>query len=258
MILFNCNNSSFNKEGFMKKIVLNIYCAFTLAEVLITLGIIGVVASITIPTLMQKKAEQETVGMLKKEYSVLSQAYTMAVQENGTPDNWSTDSSTMLKTLVPYLKVVKNCDTGIGCLATDYKYLNNVSIGSTDANDTSYAKAQLADGSLIATSMRSSSCAAASRGNTAALSSICGVVGIDINGLKSPNQLGRDYFFFYITKVGVIPYGTQPETTQSFTAACKDVSTYAGFGCTAWVMYNENMDYLHCNNLSWEGPTKCQ
>lgn len=30
-----------------------------------------------------------------------------------------------------------------------------------------------------------------------------------------------------------------------------------GGGCTAWVIFNENMDYLHCDDLSWNGKTKC-
>jgi prepilin-type N-terminal cleavage/methylation domain-containing protein len=49
--------------------------AFTLAEVLITLGIIGVVAAMTIPTLMAKINERQTVVKLKKAYSTLSNAY---------------------------------------------------------------------------------------------------------------------------------------------------------------------------------------
>ena len=48
------------KENKMKK------KAFTLAEVLIVLGIIGIVASMTIPTLIQKVSERETVSKLKK------------------------------------------------------------------------------------------------------------------------------------------------------------------------------------------------
>lgn len=31
-----------------------------------------------------------------------------------------------------------------------------------------------------------------------------------------------------------------------------------GYGCAAWVIYNENMDYLHCNDLSWDGKKKCK
>lgn len=45
--------------------------AFTLAEVLITLGIIGVVAAMTLPTLINNYRKQETIAKLKKVYSVL-------------------------------------------------------------------------------------------------------------------------------------------------------------------------------------------
>ena len=67
--------------------------AFTLAEVLITLGIIGVVAAMTMPVLIQKHREQVAVTKVKKFYSTFSQAYLMAVQENGTLDNWGLKDS---------------------------------------------------------------------------------------------------------------------------------------------------------------------
>ena len=68
--------------------------AFTLAEALITLGIIGVVAAMTLPTLVQRYKEQETVTRVKKFYSGFSQAYMQAVMDNGTIDNWGlTDSA---------------------------------------------------------------------------------------------------------------------------------------------------------------------
>jgi len=63
--------------------------AFTLAEVLITLGIIGVVAALVMPSLIANQKEKETVVKLKKVYSVLSNAYLMAQEEYGTPDNWN-------------------------------------------------------------------------------------------------------------------------------------------------------------------------
>src|SRR5574344_1226697 len=58
-------------------------CAFTLAEVLITLGIIGVVAALTIPTLINSYQEKATITALKKFYSVASQACLLAKVENG-------------------------------------------------------------------------------------------------------------------------------------------------------------------------------
>lgn len=57
--------------------------AFTLAEVLITLGIIGVVASMTLPALVQNNRNKELQTGLKRSYSVLSQALDMYQAENG-------------------------------------------------------------------------------------------------------------------------------------------------------------------------------
>ena len=48
--------------------------AFTLAEVLITLVIVGVIAALTIPSMINKTNNQETVSRLKKAYSTLAQA----------------------------------------------------------------------------------------------------------------------------------------------------------------------------------------
>ena len=60
----------------------------TLAEVLITLGIIGIVAALTMPTLVRNYQEKATVIKLKKTYSILSQSYLYAVQEYGKPSEW--------------------------------------------------------------------------------------------------------------------------------------------------------------------------
>lgn len=62
--------------------------AFTLAEVLITLGIIGIVAAMTLPALVQKHNEKVIVSNLKKSYSTMQQAYLMTVKDKGTPDSW--------------------------------------------------------------------------------------------------------------------------------------------------------------------------
>jgi prepilin-type N-terminal cleavage/methylation domain-containing protein len=61
--------------------------AFTLAEVLITLGIIGVVAAMTIPTLMAKINERQTVTKVKKAYSSLSNA--MRILEHDEDFDWA-------------------------------------------------------------------------------------------------------------------------------------------------------------------------
>lgn len=68
--------------------------AFTLAEVLITLGIVGVVAALTLPTVMSNHRKMVVESKLKKFYSTMSQAVIAAEYEHGEPvQNWDTFSS---------------------------------------------------------------------------------------------------------------------------------------------------------------------
>ncbi|MDR1327709.1 MAG: prepilin-type N-terminal cleavage/methylation domain-containing protein, partial [Heliobacteriaceae bacterium] len=62
--------------------------AFTLSEVLITLGIIGVVAALTMPSLITKYEKQVTVTRLKKFYSIHMQTLKMteAIEEGAAPE----------------------------------------------------------------------------------------------------------------------------------------------------------------------------
>ena len=62
--------------------------AFTMAEVLITIGIIGLVAAMTLPGLINNAQNKEKVTALKKAYSVLSQATLLAVELNGDAGSW--------------------------------------------------------------------------------------------------------------------------------------------------------------------------
>ena len=66
--------------------------AFTLAEVLITLGIIGVVAAITIPTLVQNYRQHVVETRLQKFYTTFNQAITMAEAQYGDKKEWYWDA----------------------------------------------------------------------------------------------------------------------------------------------------------------------
>lgn len=59
-----------------------------MAEVLITIGIIGVIAAMTLPSLMNKINEIKTVSKLKKTYSMLVNAERLSVADNGDSDGW--------------------------------------------------------------------------------------------------------------------------------------------------------------------------
>lgn len=70
--------------GFMRK-----YIGFTLAEVLITLGIIGIVASLTIPMLIQDYRNNVAETRLKKFYSTMNQAIALSINDNGDVETWN-------------------------------------------------------------------------------------------------------------------------------------------------------------------------
>jgi prepilin-type N-terminal cleavage/methylation domain-containing protein len=238
------------------------YTGFTLAEVLIVLGVIGIIAMMTIPTLINNMQEATTITALKKAYSTLSQAYTMAVQENGTPDTWGLNDSDaagsaviILNTFAKYLNIAKNCSNNTACFSNTTYYNLNRDVEYDNINEQSkLAKAILSDGSYILFDFKSADCSK-SRGASQILSNVCATVSIDINGSQKPNVIGKDYFCFIISKYGIIPHGAPDDTIFPFGSSCNLNST--GWGCTAWVIYNENMDYLKCSDLSWNSKHKC-
>jgi len=226
--------------------------AFTLAEVLITLVIIGVVAALTIPNLMQKYQEQTTVKKVQKFNSNLANAYALAMKENGDVSDWGltgqdTASAEKIYEMLfkPYFKITKNCGTTNEkkCVSgKNYKHLNNNIKGTY----TTYYKVVLDDGATILWS---------ATGPNDVGTDI--YIGYDVNGIKEPNQWGRDLFFFGIRKNLSYPDGSPKKHSSSyFTNNCK--TTGSGQGCTAWVVYKGNMDYLHCDDLSWTGKDKCK
>ena len=96
--------------------------AFTLAEVLITLGIIGVVAALTLPSLIQKYQDQVLENQLKKMYSTLSQGIQKAMADDGV----SKFSDTELFQSCTYSERTSNA-----CVQMVKKYFNVVAVKTT-------------------------------------------------------------------------------------------------------------------------------
>lgn len=247
--------------------------AFTLAEVLITLGIIGVVAAMTLPSLITNYKNKQTVSQLKKIYSSMSQAYVMAKSEYGPMDDWGmsgriededgnlqynqNDASIIANKFAPYLKTLKICKDSNNCWYNEN--LKSLSGKLTNNNFSADGKTRvsmiLADGGMISLVSISPDCSN-NRGD-GMLSKVCGAFAVDVNGSKKPNQIGRDVFQFYFTKEGIVPYGLPSDNSFPFETSCS-VKNDQGFGCTAWVIYNENLDYLYCDDLDWNSKTHCK
>ena len=65
--------------------------AFTLAEILVTFGVIGVVAAVTMPTLIQNYKKHVVETKLSKFYTTINQAIAMSTVQNGEPADWVKD-----------------------------------------------------------------------------------------------------------------------------------------------------------------------
>ncbi len=227
---------------------------FTLAEVLITLAIIGVVAALTIPTLIQSSANGKIVAAVRKYQSVLSRAVLRYAVDNGCEGSLGScgfvDTAGFWTAIKPYFAVAKDCGlaAGEGCFAkgVDYKRLTGVS-SSTIYDDLASPKAALNDGSSLSVYIASSSCSSSfvSRSGTGPLANYCGTFTVDINGQKGPNQIGRDLFYFFITKQGVFPKGHFDDVHNSTVAGepeC-DPAVDVGLGCLAKILQEGAVNY---------------
>jgi type II secretory pathway pseudopilin PulG len=134
-----CSASVTRERGFTRK-VLRKDAAFTLAETLITIGIIGVVAALTIPNLVHNYRETVVANKLKKTYLELQQAVKLSEGENGDITGWdyTLDGATFSETyIMPYLakshsanKGRYNCNllngTSTFCTSVKYYYLDKM------------------------------------------------------------------------------------------------------------------------------------
>ena len=209
----------------------------------------------TLPALIAKYKEKQTVTAVKKFYSVLSQAINIDEFEN--PGNYNTEH------IISLLNVLKVCAPGDkSCAPMAYKIFGGndcTTFGINDAFQT-YYYAQLVDGMIIRYKTLSEDCSEI-RGTTKPLQNFCGEFAVDINGNKLPNRIGHDVFYFLVTKYGVIPNGVAEINTNNhkFDISCNNLYSHnTGYGCAAWIIVNGNMEYLHCNDLSLTGKNSCK
>ena len=200
------------------------YSAFTLAEVLITLGIIGVVAAMTMPVLIQNARNKELEAGLKKGASTIAQALNMYETDNGEPIKPDIGQAQVKPALAKFLKLGRDCPFGyvdkVCVKSNEYKNFNGTNLIPQNAFDD--GKFILSDGSLIFFENY----------NTWNL-----YISIDVNGYnKKPNRLGQDLFMFQVDKQGkLIPMGGIGTTYYSKNDDyCSKTSTnnMNGAGCT--------------------------
>lgn len=201
---------------------------FTLAEVLITLGIIGIIAAFTIPALLSSYQNQQNITQLKNFYAEFTEGLKNFAEDNGCPNDlvctgifdmsgthFPNDVAAMNK-LRPYIKFDKICGginngasnntTDPGCFGYNlsqrpYRELN----GNPATNDTaSFYElnyndrlwATLNNGVYIGMLSLNDDYDYGCNSNN----EICARIYVDVNGNNKPNQLGRDVFWFWVVQ----------------------------------------------------------
>lgn len=187
--------------------------AFTLAEVLITIAIIGIVAALTIPVLLAHIDHAHKISYIKKAQSSLNQSIKLSENENEDYSSWDrtlTGEDYVKRYISPFTKIVQYCATKelCGYKSNWSRYNGNISYTAMSGNDRiSYITL---DGILYLFLLNGGT----STGNDDLdleydLSKISpNVVFIDINGAAAPNRFGNDVFALVRTSDGtVMPLG---------------------------------------------------
>lgn len=205
--------------------------AFTLAEVLITLGIIGVVAAITMPVLISKYRAQVFESQFKKAYSSVQNATKMLVEQDISPyyDFATVTSDVLQKQTDLYAKIMLGtiCPDRNQKCGGNWKNLTGKTGAHVGAISASKAF-MLNDGMLV-------------------LIGHYHWIFVDINGPnKGPNRSGYDWHVFRITEDNNVRPVTYPEIGKD-TRACtmtnpSSTDSYLGYGCTGYAVMNKNPD----------------
>ena len=215
----------------------NSHSGFTLAEVLITLGVIGIVAAMTIPSLLNKYYEKRTVSQLRETQSIISQALRIAEDEYGDIEGMVNNSMTnservqaVLENLKPFLKLSLDCgidDPNNHCVP-NVAYLERNGKPRVNYTNSDCYKVRLLNGASIFFIYE--------QGQTLH-------VYIDTNGLYKPNTWGKDLFMFEYSKNSLIPVGAS-NSSYPYETHCK-LKNSSGVGCAYYVLTQNNMNYLH-------------
>ena len=228
--------------------------AFTLAEVLVVIGIIGVVSALTIPNLQQGTNSKEVITKVTKAKATIDEAYGRAIATYGDPCLWTKGQTTAAaQAAVWYNRIFENLKVDKDCGLVDNT--NRTCWDSTSNFGNTYYKVKLADGTSMA--MIANTGVIASGYN-------CGSYGtaysfsIDIDG---PNKgSGKDCDDIYTLSYNVTSF------LGGYSGNLKKNSAE----CAAWVLDKGNADFLKavgsvgsslsCKNgkyLDWSNNTTC-
>ena len=235
---------------------------FTLAEVLIVIGIIGVVAALTLPNLNHATGDKETVTRLQKAYSILNEANDRAVAIYGPISTWHSNCNELfpncwMKRIGEFLKVSKSCDETSGDEGSS-GYSSCEYLVDNAGNGLVY---QLPDGITLSADGSIPNCDDDSYTlyNNIPNDVCVDTVYLDINGPnKGKHKMGEDLFILAVSNsLGIVASG-DGNFEDTLSSCLRN-----HWDCEFWVLEYGNLDYLKadtsgkCNdsNIILDGTT---
>ncbi len=223
--------------------------AFTLAEVLITLGIIGIVAAMTIPALINKKQKAEIETQLKENYSIIQQSLKMAENDDIAIDSYLAENIESVKSwfytnLAPYMKYSHVCFNAEGCwqsmgptktLAGTVARYNQTNIGV----GYNIVTIKLNNGANVSFDSYGTNDIKTLLGRNCTYEDKALGIFIDVNGDRKPNIIGKDIYVAVWTDKGLLPAGIdETEATVDSNCSATANSVNAGYYCLLKVKNN--------------------
>lgn len=226
----------------------NKFRAFTLAEVLLVVAIIGITAALALPNLSQSVDEDKYVMLAKTTYNQLESGFSRMLANKSIDEIISDAGATtkadttkaIVSELSKYIKMTKNC-------GNDVTQCYNLS-----KNYVEYDGSSIED-KPFASSFSDAAAFTLPSGAVVIVVSVGSVAGdniyiyFDVDGVKGPCKKGIDIFNFNIgsDELELPRYGSS------------DGSIDTTYDALNWILSVDNMDYLHCNDLNWSTKHQC-
>lgn len=238
--------------------------ALTIAEVLITLVLLGIISACVLPAVKINVQEKTMVTKLRRSYTLLNNSFQSAVAKYGSPKYWGLtpgrlDVDTNVAVFEDNEKFFHRLFEGL-----KYEYVKNTlpPQPTNYLNNEDYAIInpdgferqplfRLNDGTTVFHSWYNSG------GCKSWSINACGDFAIDINGADAPNVLGIDQFEFFYTESAIIPIGypnhINGKDIRTAETHCnpKEKILRNGYGCAAWVIEKGTMPWLKGIQPKW-------
>lgn len=207
--------------------------AFSLAETLITLGIIGVVSAMTLPVLMTKITDSRNSSMMRQDYSILQQMMLMANDAGAIGSIVIGNNAQEMKSwfdtyFLPHIKITNVCYNKWGCWNKDVKTINGSKYQGNSICGVQTISFILNNGSYVCMDDFGDS-----RFGVKLEGTSIGLL-VDVNGDKQPNVIGKDIFAFVFKGDKLVPGGSDmSEEEIDKNCSLTGSGAYAGTYCTA-------------------------